>query len=340
MELRVDRDPSATAARVLAGPALIAPLESTIVTIAGPRFDGARIDRTHHAHTRIDRSLIALVPARAAHTLDLPTAGAIAVATLVLDDGTCAAALRDYAPYIHARRFTEVLSAPRILPRTRWVDELVQRYIFEREVCEKPRSRAARFLEAELAKELYFLGCEQLDQRTRTSVLHEGASVAVRARAWIDDHLFEPFRIDALVAHVGASESTVLRAFRKEHGVAPVVYLRRRRLDEAMQLLESGRYAVTEVATRVGYDNPSAFAAAFRDQFGVSPSRARPVLDAAAVLPAHGAPPVTSRRAPPLVARPAPTARRSRASSATASRRPRPSRGSPRRRRATASSSG
>jgi AraC-like DNA-binding protein len=310
MELRVDRDASASGTRVLRVPALIAPLESTVITLDDHR---------------IDRSLVALVPARSPHALELPAAGAVVVATLSIEPADRAAALRDYAPYIDARRFTEVLAAPRLLPRTRWVDELVQRYVFEREVCEKPGSRAARFLEAELAKEIYFLGCEQLDRRTRTSVLHEGAAVAVRARAWIDDHLFEPFRIEALVAACAASESTVLRAFRKEYGVAPVVYLRRRRLEEAMQLLESGRYAVTEVATRVGYDNPSAFAAAFREQFGTPPSAVRPVLDAAAVLPAHGAPPVRrGRRSGP---------------SARASGRSRSARGSRRRRRARASSS-
>lgn len=311
MELRVDRDASSTGTRRHAGPALIAPLETTVIALDGQR---------------LDRASFAVVPAGRPHAIELPATGACALVTLVLDDAARAAAIRDYAPHIDARRFTEVLAAPRVLARTRWVDELVQRYVFEREICEKPTSRAAQFLEAELAKEVYFLGCEQIEQRTRTSVLHEGEPVAVRAHTWIEEHLFEPFAIDALVRHCGASESTVLRAFRKEHGVAPVVYLRRRRLEEAMQLLESGRYAVTEVATRVGYETPSAFAAAFREQFGVSPSRARPSLDPAAVLPAHGKPPVTSRRAPGSSA-PAPD------------RRPRGS-GNRRRRRAAASSRG
>ena len=309
MELRVDRDASAGGTRRFGAPALLAPLETTVIAL-----DGKRIDRT----------MIAVIPAGRPHAVELPAAGACALVTLLLEEDVRAAAVRDYAPYIDARRFGDVLGAPRVLPRTRWVDELVQRYIFEREVCEKPESRAARFLEAELAKEVYFLGCEQIDQRTRTSVVHEGAPVAVRARAWIEDHLFEPFRVDALVRHCGASESTLLRAFRKQHGVAPVVYLRRRRLEEAMQLLESGRYAVTEVAARVGYDNPSAFAAAFREQFGVPPSQARPALDPAATLPAHGAPPIRPRRAP--------------GSSAPAPDRPRRGSRSPRRRRAAASS--
>jgi len=285
VELVVDRDAEAAGrARVFAQPTLIAPLETTVVVL--------RVGTTTH---RIDRATFALIPARVSHELALPAVGASVVATLVIDEASRSAAIRDYAPYIDARRFVEVVAAPRVLPRTRWIDELVQRYVFEREVCERPTSKAAKFLEAELAKELYFLGHEQLEQTTRSSGVFEGGTLAARARAWMEEHLFEPFTIAALVAHCHASESSVLRAFRKEFGAAPLAYLRRRRLEEALQLLESGRYAVTEVATRVGYDNPSAFAAAFREQFGVPPSRARARL-APATLPAHGKPPRRSRR--------------------------------------------
>ena len=312
MELRVDRDTSAGGTRVLAGPALVAPLESTIVTLDG---------------TRLDRAAIAVVPARTAHVLELPARGAIAVATLVLDDATRVAAVRDYAPYIDARRFVDVLAAPRILPRTRWVDELVQRYIFEREVCAKPGSRAARFLEAELTKEVYFLGCEQLDPAhadlgAARGRVGRGAGARMDRGAPVRAVPDRGARRD--VRRVGVDGAARVP---QGAGVAPVVYLRRRRLEEAMQLLETGRYAVTEVATRVGYDNPSAFAAAFREQFGVSPSRVRSALDPAALLPAHGAPPTTGSRA-----------RQRPASSARASRRARPARAAPRRRRARASS--
>jgi AraC-like DNA-binding protein len=283
VELHVDRDAEAAGrVRVLAYPVVIAPLETTVASVC--------VGTATH---RLDRATIALVPARTAHALVLPAAGAGIAVTLGLDEHVRATAIRDYAPYVRAARFAEVIAATRVLPRTRWVDELVQRYVFEREVCERPTSKAALFLEAEIAKEIYFLGHEQLEQTTRTSVVFEGGLLAARARAWIEDHLFEPFKIAALGAHCHASESSVLRAFRKEVGVAPLAYLRRRRLEEALQLLESGRYAVTEVASRVGYENASAFAAAFRDQFGVSPSRARAAIAPATTLPAHGKPPQT-----------------------------------------------
>lgn len=285
MELRVDRDArSVETSRVARLPSLILPLEATIVTLT----TGERIER-------LARAVVALVPAGTAYELEVPPGGTTVVVTLGIEDRERAAIVREYAPHVDARKLRDVLGALRVVPRTRWVDELVHRYVFERDVCEKHASKAARFLEAELTKEVYFLGVEQDQQRTRASVLFEGDSVAVRARAWLEEHLFEPFSAAALARACHASESTVLRMVRKELGVAPIAYLRRRRLEEAMALLESGRYGVTEVATRVGYENPSAFAAAFRRELGVAPSSVRPTVDAATRLPAHGAPPVKRR---------------------------------------------
>lgn len=286
MELHLDRDVEALRrTRVHTGAALVFPLETTVVSI-----------RAGELHDRIDRSLFAVVPVRMAHELDAPASGTVAVATLVVSDELRAAAVHEYAPDVDARRLAEVVAGVRVLPRTRWVDELVHRYVFERSVCARRGSKAAHFLEVELTKEVFFLGCEQLDRRTRNSVVFQGDAVAERARAWIEEHLFERFRIDDLVRHCHASESTVLRAFRRELGISPLMYVRRRRLEESMQLLESGRYAVTEVALRVGYENPSAFAAAFRQQFGVAPSSTRPGSPAVERLPAHGAPPVRRPR--------------------------------------------
>lgn len=281
MPLRVDRDADVLEReRVLPRSALVFTQDSTVVTL-----------RTKGASHQLDGSTFAHVPARTAHALELPRGGASVVVTLEIDKPVIADAIKDYAPYIEPQQLREVLGALRCLARTRWLDELVHRYVFERVVCERTTSHAARFLEAELVKEVYFLGLEQIENRTRTSVLYEGESVAMKARAWIEQHLFEPFHGAALARHCGASESTVLRAFRKELGVSPFGYVRRRRLEEALALLESGRYGVTEVAARVGYENPSAFAVAFRQQFGTAPSSKRRVHDPAATLPAHGRPP-------------------------------------------------
>jgi AraC-like DNA-binding protein len=291
MDLRIDRDiKGLRRGRTHATPGLLFPLESTAVSL---RAGGLQVGELA---LRLDRSTFALIPARVGYQIELPASATAAIVTLLIPDSIRTRAIEDYAPYIDPGRLAEVLASVRVLPRTRWVDELVNRYLFEREVCAKEKSRAALFLESELTKEVFFLGSEQIAERTRSSVLFEGDPLVVRARAWIEAHMFEPFTIGSILTHCHASESTLLRAFRRELGVTPLAYVRQRRLEEALQMLESGRYGVTEVAARVGYDSASAFSVAFRERFGVTPSRAKVSPSAATRLPAHGAPPEGRRR--------------------------------------------
>ena len=157
-------------------------------------------------------------------------------------------------------------------------------------------SLATRFLETELIKELYFLADEQRAGRARAPVVGEGSALVERARAAIEASLFAPFAMAALARACHASESTLTRAFKQALGITPGAYVRERRLDEAMPLLESGRYSVGEVASRVGYARQAAFAAAFQRKFHVAPSRVRPRSGAPPLAP-HGRPPVRAPRA-------------------------------------------
>ncbi len=232
----------------------------------------SRSSRSRTSRIGSNRANLALVPANASYKI-ASRSPAARVLTLGLGPAALAAATREYAPYVEARTFAAVLGVVRILPRTRWLDELIHRYVFERDQCEKHDSAAARFLETEMTKEIYFVGKEQLAAvRARTSVVHEEDVLARRAREHIEDHLFDAMRVADLARACHASESTLLRAFRRELGVAPIAYIRTRRLDESRLLLRAGRYTVGEVATRVGYANVAAFTTAFRRRFGELPS--------------------------------------------------------------------
>jgi AraC-like DNA-binding protein len=280
MTLRFERGAEvAGQSRFEALPALLLPLESSVIELT---IEG-------RAAQRIDRASFALVPARARYRV-----GALSPVTKLLTLGvgeiartrTC----REYKPHVDALELATVVGAPRVLSRTRWFDELANRYLFERDVCEKHASAAARFLETEITKELFFLGKEALADKTRASVVHEGSDVVRRARQWIEDHLFSPLPIEELAQRCHTSPSSLLRAFRKELGMAPATYLRDRRLDESLLLLQSGRHSVGEVATRVGYQNLSAFTAAFSRRFKSPPSAVRPTTGGER-LPPQGLPP-------------------------------------------------
>jgi AraC-like DNA-binding protein len=175
------------------------------------------------------------------------------------------------------RRFDRFLSTPAVFPRTNWVNELYHRYVFERAVCKKTDNDATRFLESEVLKELYFLAHSRDTEKDRPSVVESETDLVKRARASIEEHLFEPDVVKRLARACAASESTLLRAFKRELGQGPLAYVRARRLDESMLLLKSRRHAIGEVALLVGYKNFAAFSAAFRARFGVSPSAVRVV---------------------------------------------------------------
>ncbi len=69
---------------------------------------------------------------------------------------------------------------------------------------------------------------------------------------------------------VGASERTLARAFTAEAGLPFGRWRTRLRLQAALSMLAAGD-PVSRVAGRVGYDTPSAFAAAFRRETGQTP---------------------------------------------------------------------
>lgn len=73
-------------------------------------------------------------------------------------------------------------------------------------------------------------------------------------------------------ADVGASARTLARLFRRETGLSFGHWRAQARLLAALSRLAAGE-KVTSVALELGYESPSAFAALFRRQFGVPPSR-------------------------------------------------------------------
>jgi AraC-like DNA-binding protein len=84
----------------------------------------------------------------------------------------------------------------------------------------------------------------------------------------------------AELGHVtGASERTLSRLFRRDTGMTFPQWRAHLRLQHAMLLLAADS-TVTEAATASGYSNVSAFIAAFRDAFGVTPAAYRQQITA------------------------------------------------------------
>ncbi len=84
------------------------------------------------------------------------------------------------------------------------------------------------------------------------------------------------FSVADLAMFAGVSERSLHVAFRRQVGMAPMSYVRRRRLEQAheelLRLDPSSGAKVTDVALRYGFPHTGRFAAAYRKRFGEAPS--------------------------------------------------------------------
>ncbi|MBR7107044.1 MAG: helix-turn-helix transcriptional regulator [Lentisphaeria bacterium] len=85
-----------------------------------------------------------------------------------------------------------------------------------------------------------------------------------------DSHAFS---IAKLADMLNVHSVTLCRDFKKEFQLTPSEFLNVCRMQKAMELLESRRYLVKEVADMCGFSSPEYFATAFAARFGSSPSR-------------------------------------------------------------------
>lgn len=97
----------------------------------------------------------------------------------------------------------------------------------------------------------------------------------IRAIRFIEANLFEDLSSEAVANHAGISPATLFRRFAIQFRMAPGEYITRRRLDEALALLKSDSYTISDIAVIVGYHDLAAFSKAFKRQFGESPKLLR-----------------------------------------------------------------
>jgi len=95
-----------------------------------------------------------------------------------------------------------------------------------------------------------------------------------RAARLLAERLADPPGADELARAVGVSRFHFQRIYRAATGETLLETLSRLRALRALERLSAGA-SVTEVAGAVGYDTPQAFARAFRQWTGVTPSEAR-----------------------------------------------------------------
>lgn len=89
----------------------------------------------------------------------------------------------------------------------------------------------------------------------------------------MDDHLDDSqFSTDAFASLMCMSRSNLHLKMKALTGESTNEFIRRVRLNKAVELLKTGRYTIAEVSAMVGYSTPSYFATMFKKFYGESPS--------------------------------------------------------------------
>jgi AraC family transcriptional regulator len=96
-----------------------------------------------------------------------------------------------------------------------------------------------------------------------------------KALWFIESHRADDLSLPQIAKVAGVSRFHMVRAFGVTTGQSVMRYVRGRRLTEAAKALAKGAPDIMAVALDAGYASHEAFTRAFRDQFGLTPDRAR-----------------------------------------------------------------
>lgn len=102
-----------------------------------------------------------------------------------------------------------------------------------------------------------------------------GFDLGEQIRHYIDDHYQDDIDLKSISDELRLSPYYLAHRFKDSVGCSPRQYLIRRRIGEAQSLLINTELSVTEIATRVGYDNSNYFQTAFKKVVGITPNSYR-----------------------------------------------------------------
>ena len=113
------------------------------------------------------------------------------------------------------------------------------------------------------------------EEETQTPKLSKIDSQFLNKLDELIDNNISTAKIDMafLTDKMNMSHSTFYRKIKVLTGLSPVDYVRKIKLRKSIGLLKEGTYNISEIAYMTGFNSPAHFREAFKDEYGVSPSR-------------------------------------------------------------------
>ncbi len=92
--------------------------------------------------------------------------------------------------------------------------------------------------------------------------------------AYIRDNMSDPdTSVESMSAHLCISRVQLYKRMISLTGITPSEYLRAKRIQHAEQLMHSSDLTISEIAYKVGFNNPRYFSKYFQETYGITPSQ-------------------------------------------------------------------
>lgn len=93
-----------------------------------------------------------------------------------------------------------------------------------------------------------------------------------KIKSYVGTHFAEPITRQSIAEHIGITPNYISTIFKKSTGISLVSYITQVRIDKAKELLSSGKYKHTEIASMVGFNDGFYFSKSFKKITGMTPS--------------------------------------------------------------------
>ena len=134
-----------------------------------------------------------------------------------------------------------------------------------------------RVLGASMVDELVYRALQGPHGQALVALTRQQTAFArvARALSFVHQNYAGPIAVEDLAQVAAMSESTFFRAFKTVTGDTPLQYIKKIRLDKALDLLRKEDRPVNAVAYEVGYESAAQFSREFKRHFSASPTAAR-----------------------------------------------------------------
>ena len=135
------------------------------------------------------------------------------------------------------------------------------------------RLREKQFLDVKILELLYLLNSLVEEQDLANFLFRLVLPKKRNIKTFMESNFDKPLKIGDYAYLTGRSQSTFRRDFKTFYNVSPKEWLKEKRLDKALSILDQKEISVTSLAYEVGYENISYFIKEFKGRVGMSPKQ-------------------------------------------------------------------